>query len=227
MTQTSVPAAYIDGRDTIGSPGGNASVNNVFSGIAVASGTTGTENNFAELLPSSISGFVFNDHDNDGIFGPGNGETGIEGVSVRIQGIDDLGAAVDIALTTSADGSYAFNNLRPSNSSGYSITETQPIAYTDGQHVDGSLANGNIATNDVISSIEITSGSAGTAYNFAELGTSISGIVYVDDNQNGNLDAGEATRLGGVSVELFDLADPLNPVSLGDRNHSHQWNLQL
>lgn len=214
LTQTIVPAAYIDGRDTVGTPGGNSTVNNTFSGINVTSGTNGTENNFGELLPASLTGFVFNDHDNDGNFDTVDGETGIAGVTVRIQGTDDLGNGVDITRNTTGTGAYTFSNLRPDNGDDYTITETQPAAYNDGVDSDGSLANGSV-TNDTISSIEITSGDAGTAYNFAEVGASISGIVYVDDNQDGDLDAGEATRLGGVSVELFDMTNPLSPVSRG------------
>lgn len=214
LKQTIVPSAFIDGKDTIGSQGGDATVNNEFGGISVTSGTTGTENNFAELLPASLSGSVFNDHDNDGTFEPGNGEAGIQGVSIRIQGTDDLGNAVDVTLQTNSDGDYTFTNLRPSDSTGYSVTETHPVVYTDGTDSDGSLANG-VAGNDIITSINVSSGDVGEGYDFGEQGSTISGTVFVDDNRDGDLDSGEATRLGGITVELFDMTDPLLPVSLG------------
>lgn len=215
LTQTSVPATYIDGKDTLGTPGGNDAANNSFSQIVVVSNTTGTENNFGELLPSSLSGTVFNDHDNDGVFETVDGETGIAGVTLRLTGIDDLGNAVDVTLQTGSDGTYEFTNLRPSEAAGYTITETQPSNYNDGQESDGSLSNGLATSNDVLSSINVSSGDAGTGYSFAERGTTISGLVYVDDDRDSSLDASEATRLGGVSIELFDLSDPLNPVSVG------------
>ena len=203
LTQTSMPAGYLDGRDTLGTPGGNASVKNVFSSVVVNSNTTGTENNFGELLPASLAGFVFNDFDNDGLFEPGDGETGIGGVGIRLTGIDDLGNTVDLTLTTLPDGSYRFTNLRPSNSAGYSLTETQPTAYTDGTDRDGSLNNGLVG-NDLLSSVEIRSGDAGTGYTFGETGSTISGIVFVDDDRNGTLNSGEAGGVGGVTIELFD-----------------------
>lgn len=219
LTQTVLPAGFIDGRDSIGTPGGTAA-NNVFSGIVVASNTSGTENNFGELVPASLSGTVFNDHDNDGVFEPGAGETGIEGVSVRLQGRDDLGVTVDVVLTTNSNGDYSFTNLRPSDASGYSITETHPVAYNDGTDTDGSLSNG-IAVNgtapndDTIISINVASGNTGSDYDFGEIGASISGTVYVDDDRDGSLETGENGRISGITVELFDMADPLNPVSLG------------
>jgi fimbrial isopeptide formation D2 family protein/uncharacterized repeat protein (TIGR01451 family) len=206
IEQTSLPAAYIDGRDTIGTPGGNASVNNRFSAVVVNSNTTGQNNNFGELLPASLSGTVFNDYDNDGFFEPGNGEKGIAGVSVRLTGTNDLGQAVNVMLSTDANGNYTFTNLRPSNATGYTLTQTQPAAYTDGIDRDGSLANGVTTTNDVISSINVSSGNAGTSYNFGERGTTVSGTVYVDDDRDGVLESGEAVRVGGVTIELFDMA---------------------
>ena len=219
LTQTVLPAGFIDGQDTLGTPGGVAA-NNVFSGIVVTSGTSGANNNFGELIPASLSGTVFNDHDNDGAYEPGDGETGIRDVSVRLTGTDDLGNPVDVTVSTAADGTYSFTGLRPSNASGYTITETQPSAYNDGTDSDGSLSNG-IAVNgtapndDTIISINVVSGNTGTGYNFGEVGSSISGTVFVDDNRDGDLDGGETVRISGVTVELFDMTDPLNPVSRG------------
>lgn len=206
ITQLSVPVAYIDGIDTLGTPGGSDTVDNVFSGVVVNSDTTGTENNFGELIPASLSGTVFNDHDNDGTFEPGSGETGIEGVAIRLTGTDDLGNAVDITINTDANGDYSFANLRPSDTAGFTLTETHPVAYTDGTDSDGSLANGDTTADDVISSINISSGDTGSDYDFGEVGTSISGTVFVDDNRDGDLDGGEAVRVGGVTIQLFDMS---------------------
>ncbi len=212
ITQLNAPAAYIDGRDTIGTQGGNDATNDVYSSIVVTSGTNGTENNFGELLPASLSGTVFNDHDNDGAYEPGDGETPIQGVQVRLQGIDDLGNSVDVSVTTDANGNYTFDNLRPSDAAGYRLTETQPANYNDGIDSDGSLANGSTVSNDLISSIDVVSGDNGVDYNFGERGTTISGTVFVDDNRDGNLAAGETARVPGVTIQLFDMTDPLTPV---------------
>src|SRR5262249_37556284 len=61
------PPGYLDGKDKIGTQGGTE-MNDLFSGIVVASGTNGTNNNFGELDPSSLSGYVYDDLNNDGAF---------------------------------------------------------------------------------------------------------------------------------------------------------------
>ena len=48
----------------------------------------GTENNFGELKPASLTGFVFNDANNDGSRA---GDTGIPGATVTLTGTNDLG----------------------------------------------------------------------------------------------------------------------------------------
>ena len=201
LTQTQ-PTGYLDGIDTIGTPGGNSSVNDIFSSINLASDTNGTENNFGELLPAAISGTVFNDHNNNGT--QQAGEPGIGGVQIRLTGTDDLGNTVNIAVNTNADGTYAFTGLRPSDTTGYTLTETHPTNYNDGIDSDGSLGNGNVTTNDINSSINVTSGDNGTGYDFAERGTSISGTVYVDDDRNGSLNGTDTDRVNGVRIELYD-----------------------
>jgi len=213
ITEGATPAPFIDGKDSIGSQSGTAA-NDSFTSVIV-SDTDGTGNNFGELRPARLSGAVFNDHNNDGEFDTGDGETGIQGVTIRLTGTDDLGNTVNVAVVTGADGTYEFTGLRPSNAAGYTITETHPVAYTDGTDSDGSLANGDTTTDDTITSINVASDDNGTGYNFAERGASITGTVFVDDNRDGDLDTGENARVEGVTVELFDMADPLNPVSLG------------
>jgi fimbrial isopeptide formation D2 family protein/uncharacterized repeat protein (TIGR01451 family) len=200
LTQTQ-PAGYLDGRDTIGTPGGNDGVNDVFSSINVASDTLGTENNFGELLAASVSGTVFNDRSNDG--SQQAGEPGIGGVQIRLTGTDDLGNSVDVGVSTNPDGTYSIAGLRPSDASGYRLTQSQPVNYNDGIDSDGSLANGDVTINDVNSSIEIVSGDAGTGYDFAERGTSIAGTVYVDEDRGGTFDVGEQ-GVPNVLIELYD-----------------------
>ena len=198
------PGTHLDGIDTIGTPGGNDTANDVFSSITVTSDTSGTENNFGELLPSSLNGIVFNDHDNDGI--QDAGEAGIGGVQINLTGIDDLGNAVNQTVFTNPAGTYSFTNLRPSDIAGYTLTETQPVNFNDGIDSDGSLANGDATIDDQVSSIDVVSGDGGTGYNFAEQGVSIDGTVFVDDNRDGTLDVSEPTRIAGVVIELYDAA---------------------
>ena len=107
-------------------------MNDVFSGIAVAQGQDGVGYTFGELAGTSVSGSVFIDANNDGIFD--RGEAGLSGVTVTLTGTDDLGNAVDFATTSALDGSYSFNYcFCPSDAAGYTLTEVQPANLLDGK----------------------------------------------------------------------------------------------
>jgi len=77
-----------------------------------------------ELTPSSITGTVYNDLNNDGI--KAITEVGIVNVTVNLTGTDYLGTNVSLTAITNTNGQYSFTNLRASNAQGYLITETQP-----------------------------------------------------------------------------------------------------
>ena len=117
--------------------GGDATVNDVVSAIPVGSGDAGTGYDFGELPPASLSGSVFEDLNNDGVQDPG--EVGVAGVDVTLTGVDDLGNPVDVTVQTDVDGNYLFPDLRPSDATGYTITETQPAGLLDGIDTAGSL----------------------------------------------------------------------------------------
>ena len=51
----SQPAAYEEGKDAIGTPGGNATVQDVFSNIVLAEGVNGVNNNFGERLTADLA----------------------------------------------------------------------------------------------------------------------------------------------------------------------------
>src|SRR5205807_4792711 len=59
------PGAYLDGKDTIGSQGG-ITANDQFSNVVLAAGVTGKDNNFGELLPAGLKGYVYYDANNNG-----------------------------------------------------------------------------------------------------------------------------------------------------------------
>ena len=69
------------------------------------------------------SGRVYHDADLNGSYDAGEE---LSGVTVTLTGTDDRGAAVNQVAVTASDGSYTFTNLRPSDGTGYTITETQP-----------------------------------------------------------------------------------------------------
>ena len=72
------PAVYLDGKDTAGSTGGVVG-NDQIATIPLLAGQHSAENNFGELPPARLSGFVYEDAGNDGV--KGVGEVGIaEGI---------------------------------------------------------------------------------------------------------------------------------------------------
>jgi LPXTG-site transpeptidase (sortase) family protein len=200
----SQPSTYLDGKDTIGTPGGSTA-NDVFSAIVLASGDAGTDNNFGEITPASVAGFVYADADNDGV--KDAGETGIQNVTITLTGTDDLGS-VSLSTTTNINGAYSFINLRPGT---YVITETQPSIYLDGKDTIGTP--GGTTANDTFSAVVLDQGDAGLNNNFGEIQpASLAGFVYIDKDDDGVFDITE------VSIENATVAltgtDDLGSVNL-------------
>ena len=82
--------------------------------------------------PSSLSGYVYHDANNNGVKDPG--ETGIA-TTVTLTGEDFFGDAVSLTTTSDATtGAYSFTDLFPGT---YTITETQPAGYLDGKDTIG------------------------------------------------------------------------------------------
>ena len=162
------------------------------------------------VVGASLSGSVYSDDDNDGIYDVG--ETGVGTfVPVRLTGTDDLGNAVDIPISADANGDYSFTNLRPSDANGYTITETQPLSYFDGMDTIGT--QGGTAGNDVFSSIVLAAGVSGTGNNFGELpAATVTGHLYVDTNGNGTQDVGEP-NLANVNVVVTDSLGAIQTVA--------------
>ncbi len=194
LTETQ-PAGYLDGKDTIGTPGGSTT-NDMFLSIKLDAGVNGVENNFGEILASSIAGFVYHDANDDGLFQ--NTENPIPGTRVTLTGTDDLGNAVNLFTDTLADGSYYFGNLRPGD---YKLTETQPAAYLDGKDTIGTP--GGTTTNDMFSNIVLPAGFDGVQNNFGEVlppppKGSIGGKKFLDVTGNGL--TSDDTGFGGVTI---------------------------
>jgi large repetitive protein len=155
-----------------------------------------TNQNFGETL-GSLAGTVYADVNRNGI--PTVGEPGISGITITLTGTDVNGNPVNLTDTTDANGNYSFTDLPAGD---YTITETQPTAYNDGQEQAGT-AGGNITTNDVISSIPLGAGVNATGYDFGEISATISGTVWLDRDRSGGFDSGEP-GVPGVTIELRD-----------------------
>ncbi len=156
-----------------------------------------TDLNFAENLPSSISGHVCVVLTGFDCFTSDSEKAPLEGVLIELR---DANNQVIGTQRTNADGYYEFTGLRAGT---YSITEVTPIDLLEGSARVGS-AGGNLADGSMITQIVIGGGVAATDYDFCELTPSdLSGFTYFDQNNNGLRDQGEAP-LSNVLVELWD-----------------------
>ena len=188
--------------------------------LQLLGGDESVDNDFAETQPAKLSGNVYHDVDNDGVFD--DGETGIGGVLIVVQYIEpsvnplQLNPVTPVIspqaeTTTNPDGSWSVGNLMPGN---YQITEIHPNGYLDGLDAAGTAGGTAHNPGDLIDDVWLPSGRWGQEYNFGELlPARISGHVIDDYNANGLYDPGE-TPIAGVTVHLLDAA--------GDRIRSMQ-----
>jgi uncharacterized repeat protein (TIGR01451 family) len=132
-----------------------------------------------DIPVNSLTGLVYQDPNNNGVKDPG--EPGIPNTIVTLTGTDFLGNPVSVSAQTDSNGQYTFNNVLPSNSVGYTITESQPANYLNGKvtppanNFSGTIGPGSsvgttVQWSDSYSRIVIGSGSQliGSNYNFGE-----------------------------------------------------------
>jgi protocatechuate 3,4-dioxygenase beta subunit len=200
------PAGYFDGNDHVGSAGGALLAPDSVIDIRLVSGTTAVGYDFCEILPSSIRGRVLVD-------GNGNGKVDVSEnplAGVRVELLDDSGK---VTATTQTDpgGNYAFTNLAPGV---YGVREIQPDGYYDGVDHVGS-AGGKRLPPDTLVGIQLVSGTLADRYDFLELEpVSLSGFVYVDDDDNGARNPGEE-GIAGVQLTLLNAdGDPTGTTTI-------------
>jgi protocatechuate 3,4-dioxygenase beta subunit len=174
----------------------------IITGITLVGGEDSVHNDFGEALPASISGYVYHDANDDGVFD--HTEEGIEGAVVRVQYLPATGLLPPpIEVVTQVGGFWWVSGLMPGQ---YRITEVTPVGYLDGKDTPGTL--GGVAHNpgDLIEGVFLLSGDAGVDYNFGELmPASIAGSVFAEYKVNCIQEPNEP-GLGGVIVYLLDSA---------------------
>ena len=202
VVQTQEPAGYSDGLE---SQNGSVIPNTIGTDFIVIGQLNGNSpnNNFGELKPTGISGHVWYDANNDGVRDPG--EAAIPGTTVTL-----TTAAGPMQTTTDAAGFYHFDNLAPGT---YTVTETQPANYLDGQDNAGTVngvVHGTVVedpVHDQIQTITLQSGDTSINNDFGEIKpASLAGHVYFDANNNGNFDPNELP-INGATVTLTGFDD--------------------
>lgn len=173
------------------------------------------QNNFAEVVTSSISGQVFLDTTNNGIF---NGlDMPLAGELIELfVGLNPIPIQ---STTTDALGNYSFTGLQPGT---YSVRQpNQPVNTTQGVTTAGPVPNGGtpgtatgpaVGPSD-IASIVLPPNTASQDNNFAEIpnGRVLSGQVFFDFNNSGALD-GTDFGLGGQTIDLIGTDVNGNPI---------------
>jgi hypothetical protein len=142
----------------------------------------------------------------------------IPGTTVTLTGTDEFGNPVNESTTTGGTGYYCFMNLNPSNSSGYTVTETPPSIYNHVGQTSTTLgANTNTppGTPSVTSNIVLTSGTS--TDNFFESATvSVCGFDYLVSNTTtpGSLTTSTTgVPIPGTTVTLTGTDDFGNPIN--------------
>src|SRR5260370_14603798 len=83
--------------------------------------------NFGEVLPASLSGYVYSDVNDNGL--RAGGDQPIAGTTITLTGSNDLGTAVNLTTTTAAARSYHLTNSRPCT---YTLTHAPLAGYLQG-----------------------------------------------------------------------------------------------
>ncbi|PAY17757.1 hypothetical protein CKO51_20200 [Rhodopirellula sp. SM50] len=111
----------------------------------------------------TISGSVYFDRDNDGVFD--SDEVGIEGVQIRLTGTDSSGDAIaERTVLTDENGDYEFTQLGAGT---YQVEEVQPDDFVTGQNTVGSGATATVV-DDVFTDLDLGIDEDATGFNFGE-----------------------------------------------------------
>ncbi len=138
--------------------------------VTTTTAESNTANNTAQVSTTvtdpdpntgSITGRVFRDNNNDGLFQ--SSDVGIPGVTLRLRTAGTT--AILQTTTTDSTGAYAFANLAAGS---YEVVEVQPAGLTDGLEQAGTNATPTNTANDTITPITVTRGTASPGFNFAE-----------------------------------------------------------
>ncbi|MEX0613758.1 MAG: SdrD B-like domain-containing protein, partial [Pirellulales bacterium] len=117
------PAGYYDGEERAGTAGGLLDGIDTIYDIHLEAGMHATQYDFCEHVGVMLSGNVYYDRSNDGVFDRGT-EQGIGGVVLKL--LDASGNDTGLRATTDSEGVYKFNNLAAGT---YAVIEVHPAGW--------------------------------------------------------------------------------------------------
>jgi uncharacterized repeat protein (TIGR01451 family) len=226
VTQGAIPLAlgtYRDGTNTAGPVlgGGSAGTagavgDNAIRGIVLgAAGAGSSDNRFAELPRTTISGVVFVDANADNQFTAAD-TLRLAGVTVELRqgGTSCANASLLGSTRTAGDGSWVFPGgsvvaaqVQPGQT--YRVCELQPDGFANGPTLPGGSAASPRPDEIVVTNLPVT-GSGQNHFGERSVpaggtpGPTISGTVFIDRNRDGQLGLIDTGRIGGVAVRLVD-----------------------
>jgi serine-aspartate repeat-containing protein C/D/E len=166
------PEGYFQGGQRAGSAGGDGSIDDRISKIPVGSGQHLVNYDFWDIPPSTLSGMVFADRNQNDRWDAS--ELTLAGVTMHLV---DTGGVRIATTTTDASGRYRFEHLPPGT---YRVQQEQPAGYFDGAQRAGSHG-GNARLSNQISAIHVPAGQTLTRYDFWEIPPGVlSGYVFQD-----------------------------------------------
>ncbi len=170
------PSGDFSGSATAGSFGGTVStspegVTSIL--MSTTSQANGTGYNLGLVMPSSLSGQVYDDGTGDRCHD--SSDQGLSGVTVTLTGQNYQGSSVKLTAVTNGSGNYSFSGLAPGT---YTVTVTPPGGFTadaDSVGTVGGKAEGNAISDAAIASIVLEGcTSAGINYDFSLVGSGTS-----------------------------------------------------
>jgi uncharacterized repeat protein (TIGR01451 family) len=214
------PAGYSFTQQDQGADDSLDSDANISTGLtptfSLAGGEANTTIDAGLYQPGSVSDFVWEDTNQNGI--QDAGEAGLAGVTVNLY---DSADNLITTTTTDASGLYSFTNLDPGD---YYVEFVEPVGYSftpQDQGVDDTVDSDADVTTGQTATFTLTSGEDNTTIDAGLFQPgSIGDFVWVDTNQDGIQDAGEA-GLAGVTVNLYDSADNLIATTTTDASGNY------
>jgi hypothetical protein len=153
-----------------------------------------------DFIPKDVSGKVYLDTNNNGVFDPT--ERPLQGVEVRVNGTDFTGNLVALTAFTDVNGNFVFPGMRPGT---YTVTEVQPRFLLDGQDThSSSLVSIPPASNDTFTMSWTATDTSGpiNSLRFGERGVDVSSLL----DSRGLLAENFASSSGNGFVIATDLA---------------------